>query len=56
MTLGSKINAITSVYALKLGLEVYRINVGAQKIDGSILETFEMVLASFQVEDKQGRA
>ena len=31
-------------------------DVGAQKIDGSTLETFGMVLASFQVEDKLGRA
>ena len=31
-------------------------NVRAQKIDGSILETFGMVLASFQMEDKLKRA
>ena len=31
-------------------------NVGAQKIDGSTLETFEIVLASFYVEDKLERA
>ena len=33
-----------------------RINVEAQKIDGSTFETFGMVLASFQVEDKLRKA
>ena len=54
--LGSEVNAITPTYALKLGLRVRQTDVGAQKIDGSTLETFGMVLASFQVEDKLGRA
>ena len=40
------------VYVSRLGLRVYRTNIRAQKIDGSTLKTFEMVLASFQVEDK----
>ena len=43
-------------YASRLGLRVHRTDIGAQKIDGSTLETFGMVLASFQVEDKLGRA
>ena len=47
---------MTPTYASKLGLRVRRTNVGAQKIDRSTLETFGMVLASFQVEDKLGRA
>ena len=49
---GSKVNAMTSGYVLKLGLKVRPTNVGAQKIHASILEMFGMVLASFQVEDK----
>ena len=44
------------VYASKLGLRVRQTDVGAQKIDGSTLETFEMILVSFQVEDKLERA
>ena len=52
---GSKVNAMTPGYASKLGLKVRPTDVGAQKIDGSTLETFGMVLASFQVEDKLGR-
>ena len=38
-----------------LGLKARKTNVGAQKIDGSALETFEIVIADFQVEDKVGR-
>ena len=51
----SKVNIMMLAYALKLGLKICRINVGAQKIDGSILKTFGIVLASFQVEDKLGK-
>ncbi len=43
-------------YSAKLGLKVRPNDVGAQKIDGSIFETFGMVLANFQAEDKLGRA
>ena len=49
---GSKVNVITPAYASKLGLKVYPTNVGAQKINGSTLKIFGIVLASFQVEDK----
>lgn len=42
-------------FASKLGLKVCFTNVGAQKIDGSILETFGMALACFRVEDKLGK-
>ena len=51
----SKVNAMSSAYAKKLGLKTRKTNVGAQKIDGSALETFGMVIADFQVEDKGGR-
>ena len=52
---GSKVNAINPNYARKLGLKIRRTNIGAQKIDGSALETFGMVIADFQVEDKASR-
>ena len=51
----SEVNAMSPAYASKLGLKVHYTDIGAQKIDGSTLETFGMVLASFQVEDKLGR-
>ena len=52
---GSKVNAMSLTYAKRLGLKIRKTNVGAQKINGSTLETFEMVIADFQVEDKGGR-
>ena len=47
---------MTPAYAKKLGFQTQRTDVGAQKIDGSSLDTFEMVIADFQVIDKLGRA
>ena len=44
---GGKVNTITLAYTAKLGLKVYLTNVGAQKIDGLLLKTFEMVIAGF---------
>ena len=52
---GSEVNAITLAYAKKLGLRTRKTNVGAQKIDGSLLETYEIVIAAFQMKDKFGR-
>lgn len=43
----SEVNLMTPAYALKLGLRVHPTDVGAQKIDGSILKTFRIVLANF---------
>ena len=54
--LGSKVNVITLAYAKQLGLQVRKIDVEAQKIDGSLLQTFGMVIIGFQVEDKLGKA
>ena len=53
--LGIEVNAMTSVYVAKLGLKVQKTNTRAKKIDCSTLDTFRMVLASFQVEDKLGK-
>ena len=52
---GSKVNAMNLTFAWKLSLYIWKTNVGAQKIDGSTLKTFGMVIADFQVEDKGGR-
>ena len=53
---GNKVNVMRSAYVKRLGLKARKTNVGAQKIDGSALETFEMVIANFQMEDKGGRS
>ena len=52
---GSKVNAMHPTYATKLGLCIRKIDVGAQKIDGSRLDTFGMVIADCLVKNKLGR-
>ena len=52
----SKVNAMTLAYAAHLGLKVRMTNVGAQKIDGSLLATYSIVIAAFQVDNKLGRS
>ena len=56
LDLSSEVNAMTPAFASKLGIKVCSTNVGGQKINGSTLQTFRMVLANFQVEDKLARA
>ena len=53
---GGEVNAMTPAYTSTLGLRARHTNIGAQKIDGSTLQMFEMILADFQVEDKLGKA
>ena len=47
---------MSPAYVERLGLKTRKTNVGAQKIDGSALEIFGMIIADFQVEDKDGRS
>ena len=42
-------------YATKLSLRIRKIDVSAQKIDGSHLNIFEMVIADCSVKDKLGK-
>ncbi len=46
---------MTPAYAKKLGLTTWKTSVGAQKIDGSQLETYSMVSASYSLQDSLGR-
>ena len=48
----SKINAMTPVHAAHLGLKVKVSNVGMQKIVGSLLAIYSMVIITFQVVNK----
>ena len=52
---GSKVNTMNPTFAQKLGLYIRKTNIGAQKIDSSVLETFGMIIADLKVEDKAGR-
>ena len=51
----SEINAISSAFASQLGLRIWKITVGAQKIDGITLEIYGMVVFTFSLLDKDGR-
>ena len=52
---GSEVNAIHPTLAWELGLPIRPTDVGAQKIDGTLLDTFGMVVAAFSVENKANR-
>lgn len=52
----SEVNTMTLKHTSKLGFQVPQINIKAQKINGSIFETFGIILASFQIKDKLRRA
>lgn len=47
---------MTLVYTLKLGFRVRKTNVGAQKIDKSPLETFDIVIVSFLLQNNLEKA
>ena len=49
---GSKVNAIHLIFAKELGLFIRPTEIRAQKIDGTMLNIFEMVVAAFSVMDK----
>ena len=48
----SEINAIHLFFNKKLGLPIRLIDIGAQKMDGTTLDTHEMVVAAISVVDK----
>lgn len=54
--LGSEINIITSAYAKKLGFWMKKTDLRAQKIDASILETYNIVIVGFEVYDNIKKA
>ena len=48
----SEINAIYQTLAKKLGLFIKPTDIGVQKIDGTMQDTYRMVVAAFSVADK----
>ena len=52
---GSEVNVITPTYAAKLGLVIRKTDVSTQKIDGSALKIYGMVIAGFSVQDRLGK-
>ena len=51
----SKVNAMSQAFAHQLGLTIWKTNVGAQKINGTTLKTYGMVVSTFFILDKDGR-
>ena len=52
---GSEVNAIYLTFAKQLDLSIRPTDVRAQKIDGTTLDTYGMVVAAFSVKDKANR-
>ena len=52
---GSEVNAVHPSFVKQLGLSIRPTDVGAQKIDGTTLDTHVMVVAAFSVADKANR-
>ena len=52
LELGSKVNAIYSTFVKKLGFFIRPTDIRAQKIDGTTLDTFGIIVAAFLVTDK----
>ena len=50
--LSSKINAVYPTFAKELGLSIKLIDIGVQKIDSSMLDTYGIVVTAFLVTDK----
>ncbi len=55
LDLGSEVNVMSQAFVQQLGLKIRKTNVGAQKIDGTTLETYRIVVFTFLVSDKDGR-
>ncbi len=51
----SEINAISQAFAYQIGLTIWKTNIGTQKIDGTTLKTYGMVVSTFSVSDKDRR-
>lgn len=43
---------MTLIYAIKLGFKICQSDIGVQKINDFTFKMFEIVLASFQIENK----
>ena len=51
----SEVNTINQAFAHQLGLTIWKTNIGTQKIDGTTLETYGMVVSTFFVSKKDSR-
>ena len=52
---GSKVNAMNPAFASQLGPKIRKTNIRAKKINSTTLETYEMVVSTFSVSDKDSK-
>lgn len=52
LNLGNKVNVIYLTFAKKLGLSIRLTDIKVQKIDGTTLYTYEIIVAAFLVTNK----
>ncbi len=55
LDLESEVNVISQAFAQQLSLKICKTNVGVEKIDGTILETYGIVISTFSLLDKDDR-
>ena len=55
LNLSSEVNAMYPALTKRLGFVVQTTNIGAQKINGTTLEIYEIVVAAFSVTDQANR-
>lgn len=48
----NKVNAMRLDYGQELDFKIWKTNIETHKIDGSILETFGLIIADFQIKNK----
>ncbi len=46
---GSEVNVMSQAFAQQLGLKIRKTNIGASKINGTILKTYSMIFFLFRV-------
>ena len=51
----SEINIMSPAFASQLGLKIRKTNIRAQKLDGTTLETYRIIVSIFFLLDKDGR-
>lgn len=55
LDLKSEINKVNTAFASQLGFKIHKINIGAQRIDSTTFETYEMIVFTSSMSDKDGR-
>ena len=50
-----EVNVMSQTFTFQIGLKIQKANVGVQKINSTTLETYQIVVSTFSVLDKDGR-